>query len=76
METYNAFDEITGLISKRSLSCLKEDMNKGGHITLKHEQNDAYLQHNHGSPPNAWRRCTDAFGNQISTCMQSPTNGL
>ena len=43
---------------------------------MKYEQNNAYLQHNHGSPPNAWCRCTDAFGNQISICMQSPTNGL
>ena len=54
----------------------QEDMNKGGHITLKYEQNNAYLQHDHGSPPNAWFRCTGAFGNQISICMQSPTNGL
>ena len=51
-------------------------MNKGGHITMKYEQNNAYLQHDHGSPPNAWCRCTDAFGNPISICMQSPTDGL
>ena len=43
---------------------------------MKYEQNNAYLPHDHGSPPNAWCRCTDAFGNQISICMQSPTNGL
>ena len=43
---------------------------------MKYEQNNAYLKHDHGSPPNAWCRCTDALGNQISICMQSPTNGL
>ena len=43
---------------------------------MKYEQNNAYLQHDHGSPPNAWCQCTDAFGNQISICMQSPTDGL
>ena len=51
-------------------------MNKGGHITFKYQQNTAYSQHDDGSPPNAWCWCTDAFGTQISTCMQSPTNGL
>ena len=43
---------------------------------MKYDQNNAYLQHKHGSPPNAWCRCTDAFGNPISICMQSPTDGL
>ena len=54
----------------------EEDMNKGGHTTLKYEQNNAHLQDNHGCPTNAWCRCIDAYGHQISTCMQSPTNGL
>ena len=43
---------------------------------MKYDQNNAYLQHEQGSPPNAWCRCTDAFGNPISICMQSPTDGL
>ena len=40
-ETYYAFEEITRVISKRSLSCPKEDMNKGGHKTLKYKQYNA-----------------------------------
>ena len=39
---------------------------------MKYERNNAYLQHDHRSPPNARCRCTDTFGNQINTCMQGP----
>ena len=38
-ETYLTFHEIRGVISKRSLSCPQENMNKGGPITLLHRQN-------------------------------------
>ena len=37
-------------------------------MTLNYEQNNAYLQHHHGSPPNARCRCTNAYTKSAHAC--------
>ena len=34
------------------------------------------MHYEQGTPPNTWCQDTDAFGNLINICMQSPTDGL
>ena len=42
---------------------------------MKYEQHNAYMHYEHGSPPNAWCRCTDALETQSAYACKAQLMG-